>query len=614
MLKRGLILGGAFVLFSGVFVSSAFADNNVDFSITIRDAALQLTVPPTANLDLTPTSTNADFKSTNLTVSVGTNNATGYTLTMSVPSTDISRIGAASGDPVIGTLGNQTGGYSQNDFTVNKWGYKITGNNYFPITTTLSPSQWITDGPANSVDNTITLASKVSTDIPAGTYKTTLTFSAVANQIDTSSFRIIYNSNGGTGTMSPTIIGYGTTTSLTTNTFTKTGYTFIGWYENANGMGNVYQDGSNYTAPADDAGSSYVVLYAAWKKDGDPTPTDPCSSNLDCDSTSGTTLQRAYEIAYTAAHKGMYEETTAGSNTYTYIDSWNGGHYQGEGRDVRFLIQDMTPEICASATVINSQALVLDIRDQSSYYIVKATDGRCWMQDNLSLDLVNTSIDALKGNTNATDVALEYLKGIRIGTSSDRYANAGVAEWGSSSTYTEKPLIETRYKNYTRSSLTNPDDTMTEANNWRFGIYYNYCAVSAGTYCGAGYNKPDTFIDTEEDVCPANWRLPTDATSNVFAELGDFEKLTHSIKGSTGSISDNDQYVSFRKMMRLPIPGRYYGSLNIPGYYAYYWSSTYRSDGSMYCLGMGTGGIYPHDCEDRVYGYTVRCLAKQRSE
>ena len=84
MVKRGLILGGTLVLFSGVFVSNTFADGNLDFSITVQNASLQLTVPPAANLDLTPTSANADFKSTNLTISVGTNNATGYTLTMKI--------------------------------------------------------------------------------------------------------------------------------------------------------------------------------------------------------------------------------------------------------------------------------------------------------------------------------------------------------------------------------------------------------------------------------------------------------------------------------------------------------------------------------------------------
>ena len=197
MVKKSLALGGVVATIFGVAMgSSVYADESVDFSITIQNASLQITVPSSANLDLTPTSANSDFDSTTLTVGVGTNNMTGYTLTMSVPSTDISRIGAASGEPVIGTLETLEGGYTENTFTANKWGYKITGDNYFPVATTIAPAQWVTDGPANNTNNYITLASKVNTMIPSGTYKTTLTFMAVANQVPPVSLELAYRAYG----------------------------------------------------------------------------------------------------------------------------------------------------------------------------------------------------------------------------------------------------------------------------------------------------------------------------------------------------------------------------------------------------------------------------------
>lgn len=73
----------------------------------------------------------------------------------------------------------------------------------------------------------------------------------------------------------------------------------------------------------------YVLVHpsngdAPEKKEPEPYPVDPCTTNPDCNPESGTTLQRAYEIAYTNAHKGMYEEDEPGSNTYHYVDSWNG--------------------------------------------------------------------------------------------------------------------------------------------------------------------------------------------------------------------------------------------------------------------------------------------------
>lgn len=43
-------------------------------------------------------------------------------------------------------------------------------------------------------------------------------------------FRIRYSANGGTGTMADTVVKYGTNTKTRTNTFTRSGYTFGGWY------------------------------------------------------------------------------------------------------------------------------------------------------------------------------------------------------------------------------------------------------------------------------------------------------------------------------------------------------------------------------------------------
>lgn len=46
----------------------------------------------------------------------------------------------------------------------------------------------------------------------------------------TKTYTIIYNSNGGTGSMANTIVTYGKNTKLSSNKFKRTGYTFTGWY------------------------------------------------------------------------------------------------------------------------------------------------------------------------------------------------------------------------------------------------------------------------------------------------------------------------------------------------------------------------------------------------
>ena len=640
MVKRGLILGGTLVLFSGVLVSNTFADDNLDFSITVQNASLQLTVPPTANLDLTPTSANADFKSTNLTIKVGTNNATGYTLTMSVPSTDISRQNAASGDPVIGTLSSQTGGYSENDFTVNKWGYKITGDNYFPITTTLAPSQWVTDGPANNVDNIITLASKVNTAIPAGTYKTTLTFSVVANpELDSSAFTIIYNPNGGTGTMPPTTITYGQTGTIAASTLTApTGYIFDGWASTAQGGAPYFDAGAPYTAPADDTDGTYKILYAMWKPAGTPTPSGGSSG-----STPGTTLQRAYEMAYTAAHKGMYEEDTAGSGTYHYVNSWNGATYQGQGRDVRFLIQDMTPEICASATAIDSEALVLDIRDQKSYWIAKLADGKCWMTQNLDLDLETTPTNVLALTSNNTDLTQFGQTGY---TTADGYRNEnGVITWEPerstipSSSITSAGAIpgyeHDAYNPYsvdlgnwywTDEWYTYADNNFLDIDNngagdkffqsprpvkgthAHVGNRYNYSAAVASNntsgYTGYTYDNPSA--SPQNSICPKGWKLPV-VTSYTNDTIGDNDFYNLWVMYHQTS---DAYYFTISPLYFMRGGSVFYNQLNKAGIDGAYWSSTTWSSSKAFFLYLTGNGVNAGQYDNRLDGHAVRCVSR----
>lgn len=74
-------------------------------------------------------------------------------------------------------------------------------------------------------------------------------------------YTITYNGNGATsGTMAPTQIEEGKQKSLSTNTFVKTNYEFIGWTTNSDGTGNSYADGQTIT------GAENIILYANWKK------------------------------------------------------------------------------------------------------------------------------------------------------------------------------------------------------------------------------------------------------------------------------------------------------------------------------------------------------------
>ena len=72
-------------------------------------------------------------------------------------------------------------------------------------------------------------------------------------------FTVTFNKNGGTGTMASQTFTYNVAQNLTTNSFSRKGYTFAGWNTQANGNGTVYIDQQSVTLTA--AG---LTLYAQW--------------------------------------------------------------------------------------------------------------------------------------------------------------------------------------------------------------------------------------------------------------------------------------------------------------------------------------------------------------
>ena len=75
-------------------------------------------------------------------------------------------------------------------------------------------------------------------------------------------YTIVFNANGGTGSMARQAMTYGVSAALPANTFTRTGYTFGGWNTKADGSGTSYSNG--YTVKNVATGGT-VTLYAKWK-------------------------------------------------------------------------------------------------------------------------------------------------------------------------------------------------------------------------------------------------------------------------------------------------------------------------------------------------------------
>lgn len=93
----------------------------------------------------------------------------------------------------------------------------------------------------------------------APTSSTTYTANVARN-----TYKVRYDSNGGSGTMAESNHTYGVASNLRTNTFTKNGATFVGWATSSNATSADYTDGASIsTLNATNGG--ITILYAVWR-------------------------------------------------------------------------------------------------------------------------------------------------------------------------------------------------------------------------------------------------------------------------------------------------------------------------------------------------------------
>ena len=134
---------------------------------------------------------------------------------------------------------------------------------------------------------------------------------------------VTFKANGGTGSDYTQTVKYNTSTALTANTFTRTGYSFNGWKTAAN-SGTSYADKANVTFKAN------TTLYAQWtanqytinyKDQGGSNFSGTHASGYPTTHTYGTatTLKTASKTGYT--FEGWYKESACTNNKVTSLDA-----------------------------------------------------------------------------------------------------------------------------------------------------------------------------------------------------------------------------------------------------------------------------------------------------
>ena len=234
-------------------------------------------------------------------------------------------------------------------------------------------------------------------------------------------------------------------------------------------------------------------------------------------------------------------------------------------------IQNLDPTLCTEDPMV-----VIDNRDEQPYIVQRLKDGKCWMMTNLNLGAVKLTQDLTSANTNiATVVTAEEFNGWEVLTGTVTY-------------------VDGEY------SIANGVDPISLT---PYGVMYNYCATTAGTYC---YSSTENKGDAIYDICPAGWRIPTGNTSGEFARLyaeyDSYDKMR-------APMSNNGAAFNMAGYVHDTTPDTHSG-----GWTGHFWSSTVADrNGYMYGLRLRAtlqlvdlGVAYT-----RGDGFTVRCLLKE---
>ncbi len=261
-------------------------------------------------------------------------------------------------------------------------------------------------------------------------------------------------------------------------------------------------------------------------------------------------------------------------------------------------MQEMTSEICQNSSVGDSKRLV-DKRDLKRYWVTKLADDKCWMTQNLDLDL-NTNKTLTPQDT---DILANWTP-----VNSTMSAGDVPTKWGITSQKPESVDVGDIYRN-TRTAdyatqvgtdewwemdvtlFTSRTPFPENGEHGHFGNYYNAIAAMA---------KNTLSFTNNTSICPKGWRLPTMAEYKFFYPNGIFSKDNNPQYLIESGDANPDSDPTYRRLDKRLMGGSY-------------WCSGKGSEGSEYMNRIyiaGAAGIYYQSDQWYKLGYSVRCISR----
>ena len=355
-------------------------------------------------------------------------------------------------------------------------------------------------------------------EIPNGTYTAdigTTTLKAFCN--DNAGFAIYaagYTGNEIGATNSNKLVGTASSSNATIDTGTATSAGNPDTSNWAMKLTTVSSPTPTYPITLDNGFGSYSAVPNSYTK----VAHRDSSTDIGVDA-EGATLTTTY-AAYIS--KTQAADTYTGQVIYTLVHpSDSNTPVIPKSLDTATTLQDVT--YCSSELPEGQVYTLADSRDGIVYHVARLADGNCWMLDNLALDPTDpvTAANMNETNTNATAAAIYNL--LNGGSSATGWSSVAVADVDTGFNSYIAPMINNASKDTLVTSY-GPASTNDRA---KVGIYYNFCAASASTYCyeyNSSVDIPDTLIDAPQDICPANWRMPTGKSSGEYHALAQKRK------------------------------------------------------------------------------------------
>ena len=552
-------------------------------------AAASLTVSGDAIINLSSLSAEGTFaKSGNINITASTDSPSGYKLMIQANNST----SLVSGSNEITSLEPGTS-ISEETFKNGnyngKWGFKpsmfnsAANSNFLPspsITGDVINATACANGTGscpNEDSYTIAIGAKVNNTQPIGAYANTFNIMMVSNGIE---YSITYR-NTKVSNMPEDVSGEteASTVTLASETPTRDGYNFLGWCT---------------VQPAVDG------------------------------SCSGTSYSPGQQIS-----------TSAASNLSLYA-RW-GTTSTGNTIATATYMQDVTS--CPSSLPTGTQYTLTDKRDGKTYTVSKLADNKCWMTQNLDLDIggadtapltsENTNINTSGSGAYAAgyktnsgmilwvplDKALPSgrpISGLVVTEWEDKYNFPVAGEGGDVYIYTSgSDSDDTVYESL--SACTSASHSATDCKHYHVGNYYNWSAAVASNNTNSLTTQ---YTTAQNDICPKGWRLPvglSSATSS--ATTREFGQLFLS-SGVTSTI-DTNTYADggFNKVRVSPLFFVRGGDVNsgtliFRAYEGYYWSGSVYGSDFAYMASFFSSFIYSNYNGYRSFGSSVRCVVR----